>query len=154
MTSMDDVAPRSRPARLLAVLALIVGLLAMHGVASAHHAAATPAPPHVSAADARATHPHVVDSAAGVVAATQQAARARAGPADPACQGECPTAAAGLCVIVLTGAALGLLLRRRRRRRTAPLRFAPAPLPSRSAAPPVRHARGPDPVRELCVSRT
>lgn len=151
MTNMDDVASSSRAAQLLAVLALLVGLLSMHGVTSAHHAAATPAAPHVSAADARTTHAHDVDSAAGTVAATPQAVAVLAGPADPSCQGDCPTAAAALCVIVLTGAALGLLLLRRR---AAPLRLAPVPLPSRSAAPPVRHARGPDPVRELCVSRT
>ena len=67
-----------------------------------------------------------------------------------ACAQNCPDLAL-LCVAVLTGAALALLMARRR---SSPLLVSPARAHGPVPAPPVRHARGPDPVRELCVSRT
>ena len=158
MTGMVDTAAGGRPARLLAVLAILLGLLAMHGVASAHHAdAAIPVAGHgvlpavgFSPAEAAGPDQHHGTPAAQTTTATQPDVALLAAPAGPTCHGDCPGVAA-LCLAVLTGAALALLLARRRAR---PAEVATAPPTARGPAPPVRNARGPDPVRELCVSRT
>ena len=128
MTSMGMTAPSARAAtRALAVLAVLLGLLAMHGLASSHHAAA-----------------------ATTAAATTAAQHHLAAPGGLACDQDCPDLAL-LCVAVLTGAALTLVMARRR---SSPLLVAPACVRGPAPMPPMRHARGPDPVRELCVSRT
>lgn len=145
--------------RLLAVLAVLLGLLGMHGLASSHHAAASPGVDHGAASVVERPgtalgHQHAAlqHDAAGPVAGQQDAAGPGAliARSVPSCESGCQSAAA-LCVAVLASAALALLLARQRR--GVPLR-APARPPATSALPPVRHARGPDPVRELCVSRT
>jgi hypothetical protein len=153
VTSMGMTAPRARAARrALAVLTVLLGLLAMHGLASTHHAAAAttasqhgaaqhdPAPADASAVQHHAAGAAVVHDTADVLAA----------PAGPACAEDCPYLAL-LCVAVLTGAALVLVTARRR---SSPLVVSPARVRAPAPAPPVRHAQGPDPVRELCVSRT
>lgn len=156
MTSMDETAPTGRAARLLAVLAVLLGLLAMHAVASAHHAgayteggdlpAAGPGPAHASGLG----HEHGTGGQ-DMQVAQQDTAPAVAAPTVPSCHDDCPNVAP-LCVAVLTGAALALLVARRH---ASPLLLAPAARQTASAPlPPARHARGPDPVRELYVSRT
>ena len=151
MTSMDMTAPGARAAtRALAVLAVLLGLLAMHGLAGTHHAAAASAAPHAAqgvtapAAEAGA-HEH-----AAVASPAVDHTAAPAGSPGTSCDEICP-ALVVLCLAVLTGAALTLLLARRR--------FSPLLLPAARtrgpvSAPPGRHTGGPDPVRELCVSRT
>jgi hypothetical protein len=102
-----------RAARLLAVLAVVLGMLGVHRYA-------------------------LTARAVGAVAA----------PAGATCGADCSDVAA-LCLAVLFGAGLALLLARRR---TSCLSLARTRC--RAPAPPVRHARGPDPVKELSVSRT
>ncbi len=158
---MDKSVTTGRAARLLAVLAVLLGLLAMHGVAGAHHAAAeTPAADHAAATVSEqppAETAHLHDRPAGqhetavrLVTAGQHAAAAPREPAGPLCHGDCRSVAA-LCLAVLVGAAVALLLARRR---ASPPLFAPSRRRATAPAPSVRHVRGPDPVRELCVSRT
>ena len=151
MTSMGMTAPGPRAAaRALAVLAVLLGLLAMHGLASTHHAAASATPHAAQEVNAPAAEVEgAYDHASAMSAAVHDTAAFAAGPG-ATCDETCPDIAV-LCVAVLTGAALALLLARRR--------SSPPPLASHrprepAPAPPVRHARGPDPVRELCVSRT
>lgn len=147
MTSMGMTAPGLPAAtRALAVLAVLIGLLAMHGLTSTHHAAAatTSAQHHPAPADASPVHHH----AAGAAVVHDNAALADSPGAS--CDETCPDLAV-LCIAVLTGAALALLLARRRSSPLLPSSDRPrGPAP----APAVRHTQGPDPVRELCVSRT
>ena len=157
MTSMAITAARGRGARLLLVLAVLVGLLAMHGLAGAHHAAATPlighaaVPPDESvvtgatiAIEVGHLHRAVQHTAAGATAAALAVRQA------PSCDDGCGGVVA-LCVAVLVGAALALLLAHERAPR---LLRPPARRRAHGPAPPVRHVQEPDPVRELCVSRT
>lgn len=139
--------PGARAAqRALAVLAVLLGLLAMHGLASTHHAAAASTPPHTGAAVLAG------DAGAGVhhAFAGQADTGALMGTSGASCDQNCPDLGV-LCLAVLTGVAAALLLARRRAGPVLPARAWQA---GRAVAPPVRHARGPDPVRELCVSRT
>lgn len=153
MTSMDSTQTTGRAARAAAVLAVLLGLLAMHGLASPHHAAAASTPTHAAAtagAHVGPAHHDVPMTSADAMPAVREAAQALAAPPMPAGGGD-HLGVVALCVSVLTGAALALLLARRRR---TPVVLAPARHAVRPPAPPARHARGPDPVRELCVSRT
>lgn len=148
MTSMGTAASRERAARPLAVLAVLLGLLAMHGLASTDHAAAASAAPHAAATspeDDATAHHHAADKPEA-----PHDAVALLGSPGAACDETCPDLAM-LCLAVLAGAALAMLLARRR---SSPGLAAPARPRGPVRAPPVRHARGPDPVRELCVSRT
>lgn len=155
---MDDTAAGGRAMRLFAVLAILVGLLAMHGVASAHHAAAaTPAAGHsvLPAASSPTDEPtgpqhHHGTPVAQTTAMIPPDGALLAAPAGPACQDDCPGVVA-ICLTVQTGVPLALLLAERR---ACPVLTALVPLPARASSPPVRQARGPDPVRELCISRT
>lgn len=149
MTSMDRTAPGRAATRALAVLAVLLGLVAMHGLASTHHAAAATAVRGAAQHQAEPTAPKHPQHAA--VPAIEKAAAAVAGPEGPACGDDC-TDLAVLCVAVLTGVMLGALLLAGRRAALlpAPPRHGHAAL----RAPPVRHVRGPDLVKELCVSRT
>ena len=140
-------------ARLLGVFAVLLGLLAMHGLASSHHASASAAEHTAAAAQphdpAWAEPPHL---AAANVAAAQEPAGPVAAPAGPSCDDDC-AALVTLCVAVLAATvAVAVVLLRRRCRRCALTasadRAVPAPPSARAALPP------PDPVRELCVSRT
>ena len=171
MTSMGMTAPKARAAaRAFAVLAVLLGLLAMHGLASAHHAAAAPpvhAPP-VHAPSAAADHsmlPQNLDgtyrqhhgapvAAAATGLAAGQPDVAGAGPAVPGCGDECPSGLAVLCAAVIAAAAATAWLVAATARR--PVVAAPARGHPRSRAPAAarRLLTGPDPVTELCVSRT
>lgn len=187
MTSMDRTDVRAagpRTAVPFAVLAVLLGLLAMHGLASTHHAA--PAGGSHGVVSAGTSHAIVPADAptheavqlpavqlpaiqlgpiqlravshshgAAVALATLQdvtthAAAVLIDAPGATCDDDCRPLAV-LCVAVLTGAALALLLARTRR---TPLLRVVARLRSPVRAPPVRLARGPDPVEELCVSRT
>lgn len=149
-------------ARLLALCAVLVGMLAMHGLASSHHAPAAAAQHPAAAAaphDATSAQPDDATSAqppdhAAVLASTgPPGTGAVAAPAGTTCDDYCPGAVLALCLAVLAAAAalLGAAVLVHRRRRTAvthtdPVRSVPA-----SARVALRPA---DPVRELCISRT
>lgn len=157
-------------ARLLGLLAVVLGLLAMHGLASAHHAAAAPpvhAPPvHAPSAatdhsllpqDRDGTHRHD-HGAPGSPAATGLAAGlldvVGAGPAVPGCGDECPSGLAVLCAAVIAAAAATAWLVAVTARRpvvAAPAHGGPRP---RAPAAARRLLAAPDLVAELCVSRT
>lgn len=155
MTRMGRTPPPARAAtRAMALLAVLVGLLAMHGLASTHHAAAATAGPQHAAVQHHAVpaalqHDRHV-ALAQDAAAVGSAVPAVAAPASTECDDACADLTV-LCVAVLAGAALLLLLLRRRAARPvgghAHVRAAPR-------APPLRPAQPPDPVTELCVSRT
>lgn len=138
-----------RAARLFALLALLLGLLAMHGLASSHHAtAAVSAQQHdVDAAEPAADH----SVAPPTVSAHRDASAAAVEPAGASCNQDCLPGLAMLCLAVLATTAIAAVLARRRRRIsfTTP-RHERAPDPS----PPGRLPPRPDPVAELCVSRT
>jgi len=172
----------ARGLRALGMLAVLLGLLAMHGLASSHHAPASAsehsasehsasehsAAEHSAAEHSAAEHSVAAPLAAGssapelglarghhrAVAATQQPSALLASPAGSSCEHDCPGAVLALCVAVLAAtaalAAAAVVLRRRRRGavESAPAGVVRAPACARSAFPP------PDPVRELCVSRT
>jgi hypothetical protein len=155
-------------ARLLPLLAVMLGLLAMHGLASTHHAAAAPAragtPSAVAAVDsppAVSQHRHGPQehdrAASGAPAATAMAGslleRAVTGPAVPGCSDECTDGLAVLCAAVLaaTAAAVWLSAAAARRPVPAPTRRDPRP---RATARARRLPPRLDPVAELCVSRT
>ena len=159
---------RAAPARLLALFVVLVGLLAMHGLASSHHGAATAAERpagsaerhaaatvtnHHSAAAVRAhdlPHAPAHHGAATAGSLAQQPTGPLASPSGPPCDTDCVTGP--LCVAVLAAAVIApaVLLRHRARPwGTRPARgTARAPTAARLYPPP------PDPVRELCVSRT
>ena len=181
---------RAAPARLLALFVILVGLLAMHGLASSHHSAATAAErpagpaerhaaaavvnrhsaaavqahdvPHAPAHDVphaparHVTHAPAHHGAAATGSPAQQPTGPLAAPSGPSCDTDCVTGLVALCVAVVTAAvtaavtATAVLLRHRARpwgsRPT--LGTARAPTAARLDPPP------PDPVRELCVSRT
>ena len=162
MTDMDQAATTRRAARLLSVLALLLGLLAMHGLTTDHHATAAASGSHravVAApaddgapADDEATAHHVGhDSPTGLTAGDGAAFVASVtAPAGPTCDDGCAEVVA-LCLAVLADAVAVLLLADRR---AGPSLLTPSPRSAGTSAPPAPWARGPDPVRELCVSRT
>ena len=149
MTSMGTTARTRASAHVFAVLAVLLGLLAMHGLASTHHAAAaTSAAQTAAVADTPPAHDH--GHGAAPTAAVQHDRALLTGPGATCDDDDCADLAA-LCVAVLTGAALALLLARRG---SAQPLLAQAPRGAAVRAPPVPPARAPDPVKELCVSRT
>lgn len=140
--------------RLLAVLALVLGVLAMHGVAGAHSAAAAVPVP------AAATHLGVVPAMGmpgQVPAQAQPQVQTAAGSPHAVaagCAASCPApghTGALLCLAVLTVAAALLLVLGRPGGYGAPLRAPRAPLAIRCAGPPRRRL---DLVADLCVCRT
>ena len=160
---------RAAPVRLLALFAVLVGLLAMHGLASSHHSHATaaerpagPAEGHVAAtvvnhhiAAALQAHdvPHApAHDGAAAGSPAQQPTSPLAAPSGPSCDTDCVTGRVALCLAVVAAAVIAtavLLSHRARPWGSRPaLGTARAPTAARLAPPP------PDPVRELCVSRT
>ena len=152
---------RRAAARLLALLAVVLGLLAMHSLASTHHAAASPVHLQSATADAdvspqpqerAGSHQHE-----GVVSGV----RAQALPGEalaqpvPACGDECPSGLAVLCaaVIAVAAATAWRLAAAAARQRVIAALAHGAPQPPAPAAAR-RLITGPDLVAELCVSRT
>jgi hypothetical protein len=130
-----------RSARVLAALAVIAGVLAVHGLATAHHgtSAATLTPAFMAVAQAVDGHPH-----------TSLAAATASHDCDLLCQsGEHSLAL--LCAAVLLTAAASVLVLRKRTGLLLPRRTGP-PTATRpvATAPP----RSFDLVAELCISRT
>lgn len=137
----------ARLGRALAVLAVIAGVLAMHGLASAHHAAA--AAPLVPALLAAATADDHAHHAASPQPSAAPAIAANAHDCDPLCSsGEHGLAL--LCVAVLIAVTAGVLVLRQR---TGALPRSTAP-PSAVRVPSTAPPRSLDLVAELCVSRT
>lgn len=130
--------------RALVVLAVLAGVIAMHGLATGHHPAAAPVLPGLlAAADTDlSAHAHASAPSAPTVTVDDH-------DCDLLCQGN-EHALALLCVAVLvTAAAAALALRQRSRALPRSAGRPDARLP-RTAAPP----RSFDPVAELCISRT
>ena len=167
MTSMDRTAAGGRAARLLAVLALLLGLLAMHGLVTGHHfswAGALPA-----SADALAGQQHMAATLDGaehaavqlraptlpgyLTAAAAPAGQTGSGVGENRCTG-CPgQAVVALCLAVIFAglAVLARLLARRACAADLPAPQVPLPL---LGAGPLPFLRPPDLVDELCVCRT
>jgi len=154
---------RSGPAaaRLLALLAVVLGLLAMHGLASTHHAAAGPGSAPTAAAavaapkDRAGAHRHEPASSGAreATAASSALPDGAVAPADPACGDDCSSGLAVLCAAVLAAGTAWLVIAAAARG----CRLAPAAggVPqARAPATGRRLLTGPDPVAELCVSRT
>lgn len=142
--------------RALAVLALLAGLLAMHGLATEHHA-----PRHASSTHDRhavlaagqttvVTVHHAAEGlASALVTAPERLLELSTADCGPACPASSPTTA--LCLAVLSGLALVLHLTRTRPRDPPARRRGPIPhTEPTSVAVPRRR----DPVAELCISRT
>lgn len=146
---MDRPLRADRLGRAVALLALVVGLLAMHGVAGAHHAAAA-APSHTSTVHAAVPTEHGADHVDHVLVGAPWALAT----ADLAgCGDGCDQPwAATLCVAVLAVTALAVAAGFVARSRTS---TSQASRRSRARAPVVRRVPPRlDPVAELCVSRT
>jgi hypothetical protein len=149
--------------RLLALLTVLLGLLAMHGLASTHHAAATVPVQQASAAtEDRGAHtgsPPGHTSLHGAhehepLASTSLGASAPAAvaaPGEPGCTDSCTGSLALLCVAVLAAAAAAAVSTWQRCSHSAPARAEP-----RGRAPGAARWWPPDldPVAELCISRT
>ena len=148
-------------ARLLSMLAVVLGLLAMHGLASTHHAAAASSHAWNATAeigfqpqDLTGTQRHdhrATDAPAAALALLDGTA---AGPVAPACGDDCTSGLAVLCAAVVAAAAVIAWLVTATARRA--VLSAPARVGARPRAPDAarRLLPGPDPVAELCVSRT
>ena len=127
----------------------MLGLLAMHGLASTHHAVATTpasatAAPHAHGGDAQEQH----SSAEKVLAIPSTGA----GLSEPLCADDCPDALTALCVAVLTSAAAAAVLVAGRDwdAVATPWRQQQECRPAATDRPPDT----PDSVAELCISRT
>ncbi len=147
-----DASGRSTPvARLLAMAAVLVGLLAMHGLASTHHGAAARAHAPLGAPideQVGAGHSHTAAAPLSTMASLPSSV---ASASLPACDGHCPIGLGVMCLAVLTvAAAAGAAAPARRA--TGPVR--PRALRAASAAAPRHPLRLLDPVADLCVSRT
>lgn len=149
-------------ARLVALLAVVLGLLAMHGLASGHHGVAG-APGHDAAAVRAVAEPPGAHGTAVMTSHTAETASAvmppgsgsYAVPTPPSCDDDCPTAVAAVCAAVLAAAAMTAALVRAAAARRSPLSAtAGSGHRARAPAPPRRLLPRLDPVAELCVSRT
>jgi hypothetical protein len=142
--------------RALAVLTLLAGLLAMHGLATEHHA-----PRHASSTHDRdaalaagqtavvAVHHAAEGFASALVTASERLRELSAADCGSVCPAPSPTTA--LCLAVLSGFALVLHLARTRPRDLPARRRGPTPH-TRPTCVVVPRRR--DPVAELCISRT
>ncbi len=143
-----------RVARLFALLVVLLGLLAMHGLTSTHHAAAA-APMMSSASGASSTSavakstPHDDVHHNGEIPSVSQAAGAHNAPG-VSCDDDCPTTVLCLAILTAAAAAAALALARTRPRAAR----GPVSVQPRTTAPARRVPRAPDPVTELCISRT
>ena len=151
-------------ARLLGLLVVLLGLLSMHGLTSTHHAAAAvPVPSAVAHRAPQSPHGHEhhdpgdgprdSPATAGTAAAIGHAVAVAVGLPGLVCDAGCPPDAAVLCLAVLVVACAVAVLTATGRRRAGPHRSRrPGPLAGRPARR--RSPSTPDPVKDLCVSRT
>lgn len=157
---------RGAAARVLALLAVVLGLLGMHGLASTHHAAAA-APGHAASAvaadqsvsledrPAPQQHDHAASRAEAVSSiAGALLAEAVLRPAVPACEQDCPSSLTLLCAAVIAAAAATAWRLGPTARRRAPMTPAGGGPQARAPAGARWLLPGLDPVAELCVSRT
>lgn len=158
---MSRPGPTARRAasRLLSLLAVLLGLLAMHGLASTHHAVATGVPVHVLAPAHVSDEPtlgHSVTTTHGPDAVNRATVlftgSLLTGPPGPGCDDDCLRGMAAVCAAVLAAAAAAAVLTQAAGRRP----LLPARSRSTSHACVVQRRLLPklDPVSELCVSRT
>lgn len=151
-----DTGIGGRARRVIAVLAIAVGVLAMHGLASGHHGAV----PALTATTA-AVEQHAAGAAHAAEHAGHQALAAGATAAAPlhdvlagGCDGDCgehPSGLALLCAAVLLAAAGAMVLGLAKRTwRTVPSTGPPERARTSTSAP----LRRLDPVADLCISRT
>lgn len=154
-----DTGIGGRARRVLAVLAIVLGTLAMHGLASGHHGA-VPALPALTTATTAAEQ-HAVGAAHAAERAGHQALAAGAVAAWPlrdvltgGCDGDCgehPSRLVLLCAAVLLAAGGAFVVGLGQRTwRTVPATGPPLVGRSRATAP----LRRLDLVADLCVSRT
>jgi hypothetical protein len=144
-------------ARLLVLLAVALGLLAMHGLVSGHHTTAAAAG-HAAALPVVDELPEAQEPAAAQrhgVGTAVAPTRPGSGPARPTCDDDCSTVVTSVCVAVLAVAAVTAGLVRAAAARRSPL-YASLDRGhgARAPAPPRRLLPARDPVAELCVSRT
>jgi len=136
--------PRPGSRAVVQAVLVILGLLAMHGLTSVHHASAVLAAaqqPMAAFSEGHASPAHVATSQTGLgLPALSPAGR---------CGGACQGPPVALCITALTGAVLVGLVRRRAR--AVPGRLSAWARGVRHRAPP-RATR--DPVADLCVCRT
>lgn len=152
-----DAGIGGRTARVIAVLALALGVLAMHVLAGGHHGAAADLP--TSMTDAGTAHAAETGRALEhggheLLAAAATAAAAPLNVARDVCDGDCsehPAALLLLCVAILiaAGRALALTLQSRAWGH-APKTGPPTRVRPGTTAPPRRV----DLVADLCISRT
>lgn len=131
-----------RSARLLPLLAVFVGVVAMHGLATAHHGAAPLTPAVMAVADV--VDGHALPAARALVAAPD------AHDCDQLCQGG-EHGLALLCAAMLLTAVAGVLVLRRRTGVLLPRTTGP---PRSTRLRSVASLRSIDLVAELCISRT
>lgn len=142
-----------RVARVLAVLAIALGVLAMHALSGGHHGGVPVIPAttgsvaaHDVAGPLHGAEHHLLAAAAATAAPLQDVAGG--------CDGECSERSSGLlllCMAVMLAAASALALRLESRTRRTAARSASAPGGrARTTAP----GRPLDLVADLCISRT
>jgi len=138
--------PRPGSRAVVQAVLVILGLLAMHGLTSVHHASASVVlaadqQPMAAFSEGHASAAHVATSQTGLgLPALSPAGR---------CGGACQAPFLALCITALTGAVLVGLVRRRAT--AVPGRLSAWARGVRHRAPP-RATR--DPVVDLCVCRT
>ena len=149
-------------ARMTAVLSLLLGLLAMHGIVSGHHLPLAASSSNGSGSLSTTLEgsgpggnamPGLHEAASAASATSRVAADVRHNLTGTRCEGCFGDAVTLLCLAVLTvGAAafVGLFARPSGR---PPARAPQSRLPLVRAGPPLR-LRSPDPVVDLCISRT
>lgn len=149
-----DAGIGGRTRRVFAVLAVAVGVLAMHGLAGGHHGAVPVLTPLSPVGSAAHEHSAPAGGAGHELLAGPLTATAPLHGLVGACAGDCDDHPSGLlllCVAVLLAAGLALILGLARRTwRTVPATGPPpAPQPRTKAS-----LRRLDLVADLCVSRT
>lgn len=147
-----------RARRVLVVLTLALGVLAMHGLAGGHHAGVPALPSLTAAAATVAQHPaeaaHIAGRAAHDVLSAGVASPTALHDLAGGCGADCSEHPSGLlllCAAVLLAASGALVLGLARRTwRTVPETSPPQGTSPRRTAPPRRV----DLVADLCISRT
>ena len=139
-----------RAVRALAVLAVVLGVLAMHGLTGGHHGAASVGPAATAGADAdHGAQPHAAEHDLLAAAATAPVHELVGG-----CHADCSERASGLlllCIAVLLAVVSAVSLRRVSGARRIGLDAGPSQHVRTRATVPRRRL---DLVADLCISRT